>query len=93
MDLLHHVGQVEEGVEGADELGRGRLVDAPQQMAGCGLIAADECSDAFDEGEQRGALLSRERLTEERADPADVGAKSGVGVLGRREHQTRIAPA
>ena len=93
MDLFHHVRQVEEGVEGAHEPGRGRLVDALQQISGRGLVAPHERADAFDQGEQVGALLPGERLTEERPDPPDVGAKGSVGVVGRRGHPTRIAPA
>ena len=91
MDLLDDVGEVEVGGEGAHEPGRVVLVDGAQQLVRRRRIVTTEGADLLDEVEQLLALLAHEALTEQRRDPAHVGAQRGVGVAFLPVHLSRIA--
>ncbi|CAM5549392.1 hypothetical protein SFUMM280S_01061 [Streptomyces fumanus] len=73
--LLGDVGQVEVGGEGADQLGRGLQFGAAQQLRGGLAVLAGEAAYLFDEFQQFRAFLPDEGLSEEIAQPADVGAQ------------------
>lgn len=84
VDLLGDVCQVEVGGEGAHQLGRGLQVGSAQEGRCCFAVAAGQSADALDEVEELGAFLAYQRLAEQVAEPADVGAERGgrVGGLG-----------
>ena len=77
--LLGHVGQMEVRREGADQLGRGLQFRVTEQAGGGLAVLPGEAADLLDQFEELGALLAYERLAEEVAESADVGAQLGAG--------------
>ena len=79
--LLDDVGQVEVGVEGAHQAGRGLLVDVTEQLGGRRRVGPGERADGLDELEQLGPLLAHERVAQQGADAPDVDAQCKVRVI------------
>jgi hypothetical protein len=79
--LFDDVGQVEVGVEGAHQPGRGLLVDVAQQLGGRGRIGTGERADRLDELEQLWTLLAHEGVAQQGADAPDVDAQGKVRVI------------
>lgn len=84
--LFGDVGEVEVGGEGADQLGRGLQFGAAQQFGGGLAVLTGESAYLLDEVEQFRALLPYQGLSQEIAQPADVGtqlaARRGGLVVG-----------
>ena len=55
---------------------------AEPRRGGLARRVRTSAADLLDQVEQRPALLPGEGLTEQRAEPADVGAQRGVGAVG-----------
>lgn len=79
VDLLGDVGQVEVGGEGADEAGGGLQVGVAEQLGGGLAVLAGQAADLLDEVEELVPLLPYERLAQQVAQSADVGAQFGAG--------------
>ncbi len=79
--LLGDVGQVEVGGEGPYEPGGGLRVGGAQQRGGGVPVRTGQGAHALDEVEELLTLLADQRLTEEVAETADVGAQGGVGLV------------
>jgi hypothetical protein len=86
--LLGDVGQVEVGGEGAGQQDAGRHVEAGQALGGGAPVGAYQRPDLLDEVEERAPFLAHQRMAEQRAEPADVGAQGRV-VLVVQFHNAR----
>jgi hypothetical protein len=71
--LLGDVRQVEVRGEGTGQLGAGGDVHRREPVGGGHGVLADQGADLLDQVEKRSTLLPGQRLTEQRADPADIG--------------------
>jgi hypothetical protein len=87
VDLLGDVGQVEEDIEGPDELAGGGRPDIAQQVGGGGGIGPRQPPNRLDQVEQLGAGLTDERLAQQLAEAADVASQRPVGVLAGERAQ------